>query len=280
MYILFDIGGTHMRVAASDGQQIIHKHIVQTPPDFKGGLALFTDIAADLAGRHAIKMIVGGIAGPLNKAKSRLTGAPNLPGWNHQPLKLKLKRICAGRVYIENDTAMAGLGEAVFGAGQGKSIVVYYTVSTGVGGVRIVNQQIDVHAIGFEPGHQVISYQRLTGQRSLPELVYLEDYISGHGLNVRYQMDPRLIKNSAVWKEAAKWLALGLNNSIVHWSPQVVVLGGALINSGAISLTEVRNHLKKIVRIFPSLPLIKKSKLGDDSGLYGTLAYLKNQNDI
>jgi glucokinase len=49
-----------------------------------------------------------------------------------------------------------GLGEAVFGAGKGREIVVYMTISTGVGGARIVGGKIDASAMGFEPGHQII----------------------------------------------------------------------------------------------------------------------------
>ena len=34
---------------------------------------------------------------------------------------------------------MVGLGEAVHGAGRGNCIVMYMTISTGVGGARIVH---------------------------------------------------------------------------------------------------------------------------------------------
>ena len=57
---------------------------------------------------------------------------------------------------IANDTAVVGLGEAHRGAGIGYNIVTYITVSTGVGGTRIVDGRIDRRIYGFEPGHQTI----------------------------------------------------------------------------------------------------------------------------
>ena len=266
-----------MRIASSDGKHLGAKRIVHTPANFKDGMALFSNVVRDLAGRRKVQAIVGGIAGPLNKTKTRVIGAPHLPGWNNQPLAVKLAKMSDGSVSIENDTAMGGLGEAVYGAGKGRRIVVYYTISTGVGGVRIVNHKIDEHTLGFEPGHQVIGCIKHHAKDQEMELIYLEDYISGSGLNVRYQKDPKLIKSKTVWTDVARWLSLGLNNSIVHWSPEVIVLGGSLITSGAISLPKVREYLKKMVRIFPRIPQIKRSKLGDLVGLYGALAYLKQE---
>ena len=58
--------------------------------------------------------------------------------------------------YLANDSDLDGLGEATVGAGKGFNIVAYITVSTGIGGVRIVGGKIDVSTYGFEPGHQII----------------------------------------------------------------------------------------------------------------------------
>jgi len=77
-------------------------------------------------------------------------------------------------VFIENDASIVGLGEAVSGAGMGEEIVVYITVSTGVGGTRIVSGEIDEHAYGFEPGHELINMQDS-----------LEDLVSGTAVEER-----------------------------------------------------------------------------------------------
>ncbi len=103
--------------------------------------------------------------------------------------------------------------------------------------------------------------------------------ISGKALQEKTGKHPREITDQKVWDEFAKILAFGLNNIIVEWSPNVVVLGGSMITGDpAIPLFKVEMHLKEILKIFPELPAIKKAELGDFGGLYGGLAYLRNTN--
>ncbi len=80
----------------------------------------------------------------------------------------------------------------------------------------------------------------------------------------------------AFLKSMIQFWALGLNTSIVHWSPDVVVLGGSLMNK--ISIEKVRENLTKILTAFERLPKIKIGTLGDECGLYGALHYLNTQN--
>lgn len=265
-----------MRVAISaDGVAITSSNILPTPFSFKEGMLQFKRMVKALVNDDTVTAASGGIAGTLNKEKSLLSFAPNLRNWVTKPLKRSIQQMVGETVavYIQNDAALAGLGEAQLGAGQGKRIVMYYTVSTGVGGARIVDGQIDEGS--FEPGHQVVCTGCEKGGCARP--LYLEDYISGRGLTMRYQRDPSHIHTVKIWDQVAKWLAYGLNNSIVHWSPEVVVLGGGLINHNAISIVKVRKYLKQTLRVFSAIPLIKKARLGDESGLYGALVFARRK---
>jgi predicted NBD/HSP70 family sugar kinase len=179
-----------------------------------------------------------------------------------------LTGIFGAAVYIENDAAVVGLGEANWGAGRGFEIVAYVTVSTGVGGAKIVNGKIDEHAIGFEPGKQIIDVN--TGKT-------LEQMISGKSLAERTGKLPKEITDEGVWDTEAWILAVGLNNMIVEWSPNCVVLGGSMITGEpAIPIIKTEKYLKEILKIFPEIPTLRKAELGDFGGLYGALAYLKN----
>ena len=228
-----------MRAAASeDGVTLHFAHVLPTPLSFKEGMVQLKEMARELTGGNAITVVAGGIAGTLNKEKSLLYSAPNLRDWVKKPLKRSIQQMVSetAAVYIQNDAALAGLGEARLGAGKGKRVVMYYTVSTGVGGARIVDGRIDEGS--FEPGYQVVCPAREKWGSTRP--LYLEDYISGRGLTMRYQRDPSHIHTVKIWDQVAKWLAYGLNNSIVHWFPEVVVLGGGLINHKPISIVKVR----------------------------------------
>lgn len=223
------------------------------------------DTSSKLSEGKKPEALVAGVAGLFNKNRERLLGAPNLRDWINKPLKLTLQNKICDKVFLENDAALAGLGEAIKGAGQNFDIVAYLTVSTGIGGAKIVKGEIDPHSLGFEPGQQIIS---LNG-----DTVRLEDLLSGTALEKKYGKKPPDIKDPEAWDNEAKYLAIALNNIIVEWSPDVVVLGGALMNK--IPLGKVNLYLKKILKITPEIPPLVRSALGDDSGLYGAMEYLK-----
>lgn len=269
MYILFDIGGTHMRVAVSTtGDKLDFIETVDTPVRYEDGVARLISLGNKLATRAggvAVEVIAGGIAGPLDHNKTRLVGGANLTNWIDKPFAAELSRAFHVPVLLQNDAAIVGLGEAVRGAGRHFPIVMYITVSTGVGGARIVHGRIDESAEGFEPGNQIVDAGRT-----------LQDYISGASLHKRTGRQPKQVHDPAVWDDLARVLAIGLNNDIVHWSPDVVVLGGSMITgSPSIPLDATARYLSEFLKVYPVLPAIKKAELGDHGGLYGALEYVK-----
>lgn len=257
-----------MRVAFSpDGEHFEAPNNVSTPSLYTEGLQLLIELSERCANGRKIDMICGGIAGPFTENRRTLLGSPNLNDWIGKPLKNDIEARLQAPIYIENDAALVALGEATFGAGKGSDIVAYITVSTGVGGARIVNGKIDQRTLGFEPGHQIIDFQN--GKT-------LENLISGRALEEEMHKPAKEITDPDVWEKLAKILAVGINNVVVHWSPQVVVLGGSMIvGNPSIPLDSVEKHLREILRIFPELPMIKKGELGDLGGLWGALAFLK-----
>lgn len=285
MYLLFDIGGTKIRLALTlDGKTLGEPQIIETPQSFDVGMSLFEQSIKGLGVGGDFKTAVGGVRGTLDKSKSKVIKDFILPGWVGKPLKQELERIIGvPQVYLENDADLAGLGEAISGAGRGFDIVAYVTVSTGVGGVRIVNGEIDVNSSGFEPGYQVIDADASIDSSFLAaesrygnNFAYLQRLVSGKDFENRFGKQPQETSDEKIWNELAKLLAIGLNNTIVHWSPDVVILGGSMMKTPGISIEEVKLHLSNILKIFPQLPEIKEAQLGDAGGLHGALAYLKH----
>lgn len=277
MYLLFDIGGTHMRLATSkDGKRLSHISIFPTPKKFEAGMAIFKTFARD-AIRSGAKFtaVCGGVPGQLNKNHTALVRAPNLTGWVGKPIKKTLAHMFRAPVYLENDAALAALGEALRGAGKGHRIVTYLTVGTGVGGARIINGKIETKASGLEPGHQVIvpkGFRCSCGKRG-----HLEAYVSGSAFERKYHKRPERVTDARAWKEAAQILATGAYNTSRGWPPDVLVLGGSMITGKpAIPLARVRQEVKRLFAKSPSAPPIRKAALGDYGGLYGALAHLKS----
>lgn len=273
MYLLFDVGGTRLRVGIStDGQAVSAYKMVDTPQSYAEGIALIERLALEMRPEDGFTAIAGGLPGPMNIERDQLTAAPHLVDWINRPIKADLQKLTTGPVFVENDTAIVGLGEAVAGAGKDYNLVAYVTVSTGVGGVRIVNKKLDESLYGFEPGHHTLNFNP---EGEIDKLVHFEELVSGSGLRKNFSAEPSQITDPLVWGNVHKYLAVGLYNLVQFWSPQVIVLGGGLINGDLINMETVKQHLNSIPSVFPEYPVLVKSELKDIGGLYGALALIK-----
>src|SRR3989304_6567072 len=127
MYLLFDIGGTKMRMAVSfDGQNMQEVKVVATPRKFEDVLKVIESYIGIADSTRSDKLVCCGPPGTLDKEKSMLISAPNLEEWKMKPIKRALGDIIHAPIYLENDADLAGLGEAVKGVGPGFSIVAFY----------------------------------------------------------------------------------------------------------------------------------------------------------
>ncbi|MEX0649506.1 MAG: ROK family protein [Candidatus Andersenbacteria bacterium] len=275
MYLVFDIGGTNMRIAVSqDGQTISEPKICRTVPEnFEDSMNHFIETARELTDGQPVTAIAGGVPGPLNPDKSVIVTAPNMPDWQGKPFKKRLEQEFNAPVLLENDTVMIGMGEASQGTGQGHNIVVYLTISTGVGGSRIEGGRPSANALGFEPGHQIINIEGpMCGCGGKG---HLEAIISGAGIKKQNGKNAEEVTDQQLWDKAAYHLAVGINNVLVFWSPNIVVLGGSVMKS--IDIAKVRQYLRETVTIYPELPALELATLGESGGLIGALSYLKQQ---
>jgi predicted NBD/HSP70 family sugar kinase len=278
-YVVFDIGGTKTRVAISDDLKTLRDlRSFPTKKTFKDGVATVIKTIEAMVPKGEVEAIAGGIRGLLSEDKSGIQNDAVLGAWADQSLTKALEKHFGVSVYLENDTAMAGLGEAVFGAGQGMDLVVYHTISTGVGGVKIEHGVIDEASSGFEPGHQVLDIDRtILGDEISPTL---ENLVSGAGLEARLGVKAYEIpQEDLVWDELAEYLAQGLRNTILYWSPEVIVLGGSMINGDPkIQIEAIRKYTVEVLDGFVTCPFITTATLKDEAGLYGAMVYLTQRN--
>lgn len=279
-YILLDIGGTKTRIAVTeDLKTIVKSEKIDTPQSFEDGVKAIVKTAQKLT-NSPMRGVAGGIRGLLDSEKScMLHDAGNaLTDWEEKPLQQKLMQELETTVLLENDTALAGLGEATYGAGAGHEIVVYHTVSTGVGGVKIEQNTIDMSTHGFEPGHQILDIDHtILGEDVEPTL---ENLVSGTAVTERMGVKPYEIDQSdALWDQLAYFLAHGLRNSILYWSPDIIVLGGSMIvGDPRILLDDIIAHTNTVMGDITEVPLLVDAKLRDDAGLYGAMALLSHHN--
>ncbi len=275
-YVLLDIGGTKTRVALTEDLQTISEiSKFKTPLKFKEGIDTVIKQIEALKPKTKLKGICIGIRGMINEERTGIVNDSVLSAWSKQPITELLSKHFKTQVFIENDTALAGLGEAIHGAGAGMDIVAYHTVSTGIGGVKIENGIIDNASHGFEPGHQILDIDRtILGDDITPTL---ENLVSGTALEQRVGIKPYEIPQSdMIWDELAEYLAHGLRNTILYWSPDVIVLGGSMIiGDPRIEIDPIRKYTVEVLDGFVDSPFITVATLGDDAGLYGAMVYLE-----
>ena len=259
---LFDMGATRTRVTiTTDGKEFEAPRSFETEHS-AAGLERLVDAIMQAAAGRPLAAAVGGCPGHTDPATHTLVHAPNLPHWEGIAVGRELEQRLQVPVTLENDTALVGLGEAMHGAGRGHKIVMYETVSTGVNAVRIVGGEIDPAAVGFEAGAQLIATPdgRVTS---------LEATTGGAALQRQQGHPPRELASSGLWRSEARLLAHGLYNSIVHWSPEIVVFGGSMMHD--IRVADITAELEKLPPVYKKWPPVVAAQLGDIGGLWGAL---------
>src|SRR3989344_6212519 len=175
MYIVMDIGGTNMRVAAVAGDVLGDVKKIKTPEDPKEGIAQFVALARECVSSEKITAVSGCISGSVSDT-GVLSDARNLRAWEGTNIVQKITEAFGVPVHVVNDAACAGLGEAYAGAGRGAKSLAYVTVSTGVGGGWIVDGKIA--AAGGVGGIKINGTD-------------LEDLVSGTAVAKRFGVHPK-----------------------------------------------------------------------------------------
>ncbi|MFH0853373.1 MAG: ROK family protein [bacterium] len=270
-YVLFDVGGTNIRLSISQtGRSFIKPVIYPTPKKYSQALKLFKNKTEELIGQQKVNQVIGGITGVFDKNHEKLMRSPHLANWCGQPIKKDLVKLFKARVRLENDTDLVGLGEAKYGAGKKYRIFSYITVSTGIGGTRILDGQVTESIDGLEPGHHIVDATRMKKFKKHTR-GYWEQEASGKGLFQRFHVPAEKITDPKIWQEFMDYLAIGLVNVSVFWSPEAIILGGSVMKNPRLKIAKVAKLLNGYLYVFPKSPRLVKARLGDFGGLYGAL---------
>lgn len=230
--------------------------------------------------------------------------APNIPGWKNIPLARTLENHFSVRTLINNDARLAAYGEWKKGSGIGHSNLIYFTLSTGIGGGIIVNGKLLQGQIGIatELGHITILADGPLCSCGQPG--HLEALSSGTAI-AKYVQDKiregkgsteflnNLLPNSAEIAEAALagnplakeafdragyYLGIGVSNYLHIFNPSCIIFGGGVSQSGNLIFDPFYASLEKHVlnKKYLENLTITTSKLGDNSGLIGCVEYLRD----
>ena len=191
MYLGIEIGGTKLQLGLGAGDGVIHALWRGTvvPADGADGIrrqimqAIPELLASAERGRDELKGVGIGFGGPVDDATRTVIKSHQIAGWDGFPLAGWIEEMLGLPTVLGNDADVAGLAEALFGAGKGLSPIFYITIGSGIGGGLIINGEI---YRGCGKGAAEIGHlgcrDRLTRIRESLLPFLLETYASGWGI--------------------------------------------------------------------------------------------------
>lgn len=215
-----------------------------------------------------------GSPGPLDRARGIVIESPNL-GWRDFPLRDAVASRVSLPCALDNDANCATLGEWWCGAAKGGRNVVGMTIGTGIGGGLILDGKL-YHGSSDgagEIGHTTIDP---TGRRcKCGNYGCLEAYASGPAIAERareeLEVDGHSILHTmvdgdiskitaqvvfeaskrgdpvatAVVRDTAHFLGVGLSNLINIFNPDMVVVAGGVTQAGDLLFDPLRAEVKR-----------------------------------
>ena len=276
-----DLGGTKTAIAMVDRDgRISGKEKLPAASSFE---ATVEQIGSRL-GDHvaALGVTVPGIYDP----RTGGAWAPNLWGRDFHPLRDALAASARVPVAIGSDRTGSALAEQWLGAAQGLEDVVFVAVGTGIGvGIVSSGRPIEgAHGTAGAAGWMVVGGPWTP---AYAERGGLETEAAGPAVARRAGMDSAEAVVSAaragdpaalqVLRTTADYLALAVAGLIAVVDPQMVVLGGGLMQAGDLLLEPIRsNALTWTQPVAAARVRIERTTLGEDAGLLGAarLAWL------
>ena len=302
MLICVDIGGTTLRVALLTASlQIVTKFTQPTLPHLgpERATQAITSMMAALD-KNDLKNIEGiglSVASPLEGDTGLLIDPPNLPGWSGISLSSMISKEAGLPVKIGNDATLAALAEHRVGAGRGYSNMLYYTLSTGIGGGIVLNGELYKGANGFagELGHMTVDFN---GPRcNCGNVGCLEALASGSALAREARAGITLGESTTLSDEnangpsaiqifqaamkgdrfsmrlvnrAARALGAAFVSAAYAFDPHVIIVGGGI----SLSFEQLKPGIDQYIAVHASSRqnkaiLIMLSALGDNASLIG-----------
>lgn len=268
MLLGVEIGGTKLQLGVGRGDGILHALVRESVDPGRGAQGILESI--ELAyprlleqagvGRDEIAAAGVGFGGPVDPVRGTTRHSFQVPGWDGFPLADWIReRLSLERVVVENDADAAGLAEALLGAGQGASPLLYSNIGSGIGGALVSDGRI---YRGSGAGALEIGHLRVPSLIA-PDTVELEQVASGWAIGRQAQdaalaisLDPQhrwIVVQLAggdpdritavhvaqaaladdpvaldILKNARSSLAFALSQAVTLLAPRRIVLGGGV----------------------------------------------------
>lgn len=277
-FIGIDIGGTNIRIGKVDETgNITYLHKEKTLENVNSQEELYLkilNIIKNVPDNENANAIGIGVPGAISNDLEIKT-ARNIEYLKDFPLVKRLENDLKKKAYIENDAKVAALGEAILGAGKGKNIVCYITISTGLGGGIVIDNKI-YHGANNIGGY--FSRMILDGKNISEHLISGtalinkgKEFINKDISSTQEIFELAINKNEVamnIVEEFKKYLTVLLLNISITINPDIIVLGGGVMKSKEYFLEEVKEQYYNKAHTFAKSTEIKEAML-DEPGVIG-----------
>ena len=211
-----------------------------------------------------------------------ITNTPK-PGWANTPVAPALKDAFDIPIGFDTDVNVAALGEHTWGAAQNVDTFVYLTIGTGIGGGGMVNGDLIHGLIHPEMGHIAIphDWDRDPYAGTCPfHGDCWEGLANGPAIEARWGQPGELLPPThEAWPLEAHYLALGVTSIMMILSPQLVVMGGGVMEQAHI-FPLIHQEVKSLLNGYIQSPTVLEGvdsyivppALGSRSGALGAIA--------
>lgn len=283
-FIGVDIGGTYSRfgIISEDGKL---EQMTRVSSENANGLIpeWISDVILRLREEEKVSGVGVGIPGVV-LPDGTVTLTTNIDSLEGFPLREYLQNKLQLPVYVENDGNVAGLAEALLGAGRGHELVYYVTVSTGIGGAFIKNGEIYHGKSGFagEIGNMIVHMSGHPYRGLYPGMA--EGIAGGNALRTQAEeMLKRPISHTGEIFEIAEKgneVAKGLVDQMINAlaalfanltytvNPDVFVLGGGCMRSKDFFINGVFRRYQEMVPYEEARALFYEAQL-EEPGVLG-----------
>jgi fructokinase len=211
-----------------------------------------------------------------------ITNTPK-PGWANTPVAPILEDEFDVPIGFDTDVNVAALGEHSWGAAREVDTFVYLTIGTGIGGGGMVDGNLLHGLIHPEMGHIALphNWEKDPFAGTCPfHGDCWEGLANGPALEARWgQPGESLPPGHEAWSLEAHYLALGVTSIMMILSPQMVVMGGGVMEQEHL-FPLLHREVKSLLNGYIQSPTVSDgldryivpAALGGRSGVLGAIA--------
>lgn len=223
-------------------------------------------------------------ADPSSSTYGYITTTPK-PHWGNTNVLGMLREKINVPFAVDMDVAVAGLGEAKWGASKNDSHSLYLTIGTGIGGGYIVNGKPLSGLASPEMGHIRIPHNfELDPFRGACPYHgdCFEGLAAGPALLARFgQRGETLVDDNPYWDVEAQYIAYALVNFILSLAPQRIIIGGGVMQKDFM-FSSVRRKVQELLNGYVDHEMILNHideyivppALGAHAGVLGSIALI------